>query len=84
VSVGSNVAAHCAIASAAVGSASLASDSDGSAFGSGVESTGVSGSILVSRVLSVSGSAPGSERASTVYYGWHGRDDAPILNNLLC
>ena len=78
VAVGSNVIAHRAIASAAVGRPTSLSS---------VLYADVSGSIrLELRVLGPSGPAvvSESESVSIVYYGWHSSLISPILNNCLC
>jgi len=78
---GSNVAAACATASAAVGRSSLAVDSVDGPDRSVACSVGVA-----SRVLGPPGPVvvPAVERASVVYYGRHGRRNARILHNCLC
>ncbi|MEZ3162821.1 hypothetical protein ABNG03_02475 [Halorubrum sp. RMP-47] len=80
VSDGSNVAAACATASAAVGRSSLAVDSVDGSDRSVACSVGVA-----SRVLGPPGPVvPAVERASVVYYGRHARRKARILHNCLC
>jgi len=76
VSAASNVPAHCATASAAVGRSSFASQSP--VWSSGDDAVSVS--MLVSRVLGPSGpiAVSDSEPGSTVYYGWHTLPDVRI------
>ncbi|OYR86415.1 hypothetical protein DJ72_02500 [Halorubrum distributum] len=90
VSDGSNVAAACATASAAVGrswipsSASVAPSSAG--FVDGPDRSVVGSVSVASRVLGPPGPVvvPAVERASVVYYGWHDYVHGRILHNCLC
>jgi hypothetical protein len=87
VSDGSNVAAAFATASAAVGRSSVSVVAPPSVGLVDGPDRSVAGSVCVaSRVLGPPGPVvvPAVERASVVYYGWHGSDKGRILHNCLC
>jgi hypothetical protein len=87
VSDGSNVAAACATASAAVGRSSESVAASASVGLDDGPDRSVVGSVSVaSRVLGPPGpvAVPDVERASVVYYGWHDSPNGRILHNCLC